>query len=167
MRRRLSVNSGRLGAGVGAARRRRGDRGRRGRCVGRHRGPPDIRGPDLLRAAGDEGIEFSEGGGAGLGGRIGGEAGPLRNQGADDLDEAALGLRSVARVNLYGGIVKTTVVASAFIKAYDDKLIDLPVYARLKGSEAEKAKEMLNGTRTKMFNSVEEAINASVMGVKN
>lgn len=70
-------------------------------------------------------------------------------------------------VNLYGGIVKTTVVASAFIKAYDDKMIDLPVYARLKGSEAEKAKEMLNGTRTKMFNSVEEAINASVMGVKN
>lgn len=69
-------------------------------------------------------------------------------------------------VNLYGGIVKTTVVASAFIKAYDEKLIDLPVYARLKGSESDKAKEMLNGTRTKMYNSVEEAINSAVMGGK-
>ena len=29
-------------------------------------------------------------------------------------------------VNLYGGIVKTTTVATAFIKAYEDKIIDLP-----------------------------------------
>jgi len=70
-------------------------------------------------------------------------------------------------VNLYGGIVKTTTVASAFIKAYDDGLIDLPVFARLKGSESEKAKEMLADSKTKMFDSVEEAINAAVMGVKN
>lgn len=69
-------------------------------------------------------------------------------------------------VNLYGGIVKTTTVASAFIKAYDDKLIDLPVFARLKGAEAEKSKEILDGTKTKMFDSVEDAINAAVMGVK-
>lgn len=69
-------------------------------------------------------------------------------------------------VNLYGGIVKTTTVASAFIKAYDDKLIDLPVFARLKGSESDKAKEMLKNTKTKMFDSVEEAINAAVMGIK-
>lgn len=70
-------------------------------------------------------------------------------------------------VNLYGGIVKTTTVASAFIKAYDDGLIDLPVFARLKGSESDKAKQMLKETKTKMFNSVEEAINAAVMGVKH
>jgi len=68
-------------------------------------------------------------------------------------------------VNLYGGIVKTTTVASAFIKAYDDKLIDLPVYARLMGSESEKSKEMLKGTKTKMFDSVEDAINGVVMEV--
>ena len=66
-------------------------------------------------------------------------------------------------VNLYGGIVKTTTVASAFVKAYDDKLIDLPVFARLMGSESEKSKEMLKDTRTQMKDSVEEAINTAVM----
>ena len=69
-------------------------------------------------------------------------------------------------VNLYGGIVKTTTVASAFVKAYEENLIDLPVFARLKGAEAEKAREMLKDTKTKMFDSVEEAINSAVLGVK-
>ena len=68
-------------------------------------------------------------------------------------------------VNLYGGIVKTTIVASAFIKAYDNKLIDLPVYTRLMGAESEKSKEMLKDTKTKMFTSVEQAINGVVMEV--
>lgn len=68
-------------------------------------------------------------------------------------------------VNLYGGIVKTTTVASAFIKAYENKLIDLPVFARMLGAESEKSKEMLKGTKTKLFDSVEEAINAAVIGV--
>jgi succinyl-CoA synthetase beta subunit len=69
-------------------------------------------------------------------------------------------------VNLYGGIVKTTVVAEAFLKAYEDNLIDLPVYSRLKGTESDKAKEMLQGSRTKIFDSVEDAINAAVIGDK-
>ncbi len=69
-------------------------------------------------------------------------------------------------VNLYGGIVKTTTVASAFIKAYDDKLIDIPVFARLRGAESDKAKEMLKDSRTELYDTVEEAINAAVMGVK-
>ena len=68
-------------------------------------------------------------------------------------------------VNLYGGIVKTTTVASAFIKAYDENLIDLPVFARLMGAESDKAKEMLKNTKTKMFDSVEDAINTAVMEV--
>ncbi len=68
-------------------------------------------------------------------------------------------------VNLYGGIVKTTTVATAFIKAYEDKIIDIPVFARMSGAEAEKSKEMLKGSRTKMFDTVEEAINAAVIGV--
>ena len=68
-------------------------------------------------------------------------------------------------VNLYGGIVKTTTVAGAFIKAYDDGVIDLPVFARLRGAESDRAKEMLDGTRTKLFDTVEEAIGATVMEV--
>jgi len=66
-------------------------------------------------------------------------------------------------VNLYGGIVKTTTVATAFIKAYEDNLIDLPVFARLKGAESDKAREMLKNSKTKLFDSVEDAINAAVM----
>lgn len=69
-------------------------------------------------------------------------------------------------VNLYGGIVKTTTVASAFIRAYDEKLIDLPVFARLMGAESDKAKEMLKNTKTKLFDSVEAAINAAVIGIR-
>ncbi len=69
-------------------------------------------------------------------------------------------------VNLYGGIVKTTIVASAFVKAYEKNLIDRPVFTRLKGVESDKAKEMLKDTKTKMFDTVEEAINAAVLGIK-
>jgi len=70
-------------------------------------------------------------------------------------------------VNLYGGIVKTTVVAEAFLKAYENNLMtDLPVFSRMKGAESEKAIEMLQRTKAKIYNSVEEAINAAVIGVK-
>ena len=68
-------------------------------------------------------------------------------------------------VNLYGGIVKTTTVASAFIQAYNNNIIDLPVFARMMGSESDKAKEMLADTKTKMFDSVEAAINSVVLEV--
>lgn len=69
-------------------------------------------------------------------------------------------------VSLYGGIVKATIVASALIKAYDSNLIDLPVFARLRGSESDKAGEMLKDTKTAMYDTVEEAINAAVLGIK-
>lgn len=69
-------------------------------------------------------------------------------------------------VNLYGGIVKTTTVASAFIKAYDEGLFDLPVFARLRGAESDAAKEMLKNSKTKLYDTVEDAIDAVVVGVK-
>ena len=66
-------------------------------------------------------------------------------------------------VNLYGGIVKTTIVASAFLNAYDEKIIVLPVFARLMGAESENSKEMLKDRETKLSPSIEEAINNVVM----
>ncbi|MBI3842549.1 MAG: acetate--CoA ligase family protein [Thaumarchaeota archaeon] len=68
-------------------------------------------------------------------------------------------------VNLYGGIVKTTTVATAFIRAYENKIIDVPVFARLSGAESDKSKQMLSGSKTRLFDTVEEAINAAVIGV--
>ena len=70
-------------------------------------------------------------------------------------------------VNLYGGIVKTTVVAEAFLQAYGNNLIDVPVFSRLKGTESDKAREMLEGSRTKIFDSLEDAINSAVMEVNH
>ena len=70
-------------------------------------------------------------------------------------------------VNLYGGIVKTTVVAEAFLQAYENNLIDVPVFSRLKGTESDKAREMLEGSRTKIFDSLEDAINSAVMEVNH
>ena len=66
-------------------------------------------------------------------------------------------------VNLYGVIVKPTTVASAFLQAYDNKIIDLPVFAILMGAESDEAKKMLANTKTKMFDSVEAAINSVVL----
>lgn len=65
-------------------------------------------------------------------------------------------------VNLYGGIVRTTTVASAFLKAYDDGLVSFNVSARLKGSESEKAKEMLKGSKIILYDTVEDAITSAV-----
>ncbi len=68
-------------------------------------------------------------------------------------------------VNLFGGIVRTDVVAQAIIDAYKGKIIHVPVFARISGAESEKAKEILNGSAAKMFGSVEEAIASAVKGV--
>jgi succinyl-CoA synthetase beta subunit len=65
-------------------------------------------------------------------------------------------------VNLFGGIVRTNLVAQAILDAYGNNLISVPVYARISGAESEKAKEMLSGSRAELYNTVEEAIQAAV-----
>ncbi|HJS64468.1 MAG TPA: ATP-grasp domain-containing protein [Nitrososphaeraceae archaeon] len=65
-------------------------------------------------------------------------------------------------VNLFGGIVRTDLVAQAILKAYYDNTIQVPVFARITGAESEKAREMLKESKAKLFNTVEEAINAAV-----
>lgn len=68
-------------------------------------------------------------------------------------------------VNLFGGIVRTNLVAQAILDAYKNNLIAVPVYARISGAESEKARAMLNGSRAKLYNTVEEAIQAAVGAV--
>ena len=65
-------------------------------------------------------------------------------------------------VNLYGGIVKTTTVVTAFLKAYEDGIISVRTSARLKGAESDRAKTMLKGSSVLMFDTVEDAINSAV-----
>ena len=65
-------------------------------------------------------------------------------------------------VNLFGGIVRTDLVAQAILNAYNDNTIRVPVFARITGAESEKARELLKGSKAQLFNTVEEAINAAV-----
>ncbi|MDQ3872652.1 MAG: acetate--CoA ligase family protein [Thermoproteota archaeon] len=65
-------------------------------------------------------------------------------------------------VNLFGGIVRTNLVAQAILDAYKNNLITVPVFARISGAESEKAREMLQGSKAKLYNTVEEAIESAV-----
>jgi succinyl-CoA synthetase beta subunit len=68
-------------------------------------------------------------------------------------------------VNLFGGIVKTNLVALAILEAYKNKVIGVPLFARISGAESEKAKEILKGSQAKLYDTVEEAICAVVKEV--
>jgi succinyl-CoA synthetase beta subunit len=72
----------------------------------------------------------------------------------------------VILVNLFGGIVKTTLVAQAILDAYNNNILDVPVFARISGAESDTAKEMLKGSHAKLYDTVEEAILASVEEIK-
>ena len=68
----------------------------------------------------------------------------------------------VILVNLFGGIVRTDLVAQAILNAYNDDTIKVPVFARITGAESEKAQALLENSKASLFNTVEEAINAAV-----
>lgn len=68
----------------------------------------------------------------------------------------------VILVNLFGGIVRTDLVAQAILNAYNDDTIKVPVFARITGAESETAQELLKNSKARLFNTVEEAINAAV-----
>ena len=68
----------------------------------------------------------------------------------------------VILVNLFGGIVRTDLVAQAILNAYNDGTLKIPVFARITGAESEKARELLKNSKASLFNTVEEAINAAV-----
>jgi succinyl-CoA synthetase beta subunit len=70
-------------------------------------------------------------------------------------------------VNLFGGIVRTNLVAQAVLDAYKNNLMNVPVFARISGADSEKAREMLQGSRAKLYNTVEEAIDFAVSAVNN
>jgi succinyl-CoA synthetase beta subunit len=70
-------------------------------------------------------------------------------------------------VNLFGGIVRTDLVAQGILDAYKNNVLNVPVYARISGAQSERAKELLKGSDAKLFDTVEEAINAVVLKVNS
>src|ERR687891_3431 len=70
-------------------------------------------------------------------------------------------------VNLFGGIVRTNLVAQAILDAYNNNLMNVPVFARISGADSEKAREMLQGSKANLYNTVEEAIQSAVSAVNN
>ena len=70
-------------------------------------------------------------------------------------------------MNLFGGIVRTNLVAQAVLDGYKNNLMNVPVFARISGADSEKAREMLQGSRAKLYNTVEEAIDFAVSAVNN
>src|ERR671910_2339166 len=70
-------------------------------------------------------------------------------------------------VNLFGGIVRTDLVAQGIRRAYSNNLITVPLFARISGAESDKAKEILVGSKAHLFDRIEDAIRAAVQGIKS
>ena len=71
----------------------------------------------------------------------------------------------VILINLFGGIVKTNLVAQAIFDGYEEGIISVPLFARISGSEADKAREILSEGKARMFDSVEESIAAALEAI--
>src|ERR687898_238653 len=70
-------------------------------------------------------------------------------------------------VNLFGGIVRTDLVAQGIRRAYSNNLITVPLFARISGAESDKAKEILVGSKAHLFDRIEDGIRAAVQGIKS
>ena len=66
-------------------------------------------------------------------------------------------IRSIL-INLFGGIVKTSMVAEGILRAYGEGMVEVPTFARITGAESEKAKDMLKSSNARMYDTVEQAI---------
>jgi succinyl-CoA synthetase beta subunit len=61
-------------------------------------------------------------------------------------------------INLFGGIVRTSMVAQGILRAYHEGIIEVPTFARITGAESESAKALLKDSNAKMYDSAEQAI---------
>ena len=61
-------------------------------------------------------------------------------------------------INLFGGIVKTSMVAQGILRAYREGIIEVPTFARITGAESDTAKALLENSNAKMYDSAEQAI---------
>jgi len=66
-------------------------------------------------------------------------------------------------VNIFGGITRTTDVASGIRKVAMEEPMQ-PIYARISGAEEEQAREVLVGTSVRVYRAAPEAVEAVVRG---
>lgn len=66
-------------------------------------------------------------------------------------------------VNIFGGITRTVDVAEGLIAVVSEGDVK-PVFARISGAEEEKARELLSGSRVRLFGTAKEAVDAAVSG---
>jgi succinyl-CoA synthetase beta subunit len=97
----------------------------------------------------------------------GGRAGCFLDFGGSATDETIFySLKVVSKIkrirailiNLFGGIVKTNMVAEGILRAYREGVIEVPTFARITGAEASQAKDMLKDSNANMYDTVEQAI---------
>lgn len=65
-------------------------------------------------------------------------------------------------INLFGGMVKTDLVAQGILRAYLNNLISVPVFARISGAGSIEAKELLKDSKAHLFDTIEDAIDEAV-----
>ncbi|MDQ3839552.1 MAG: acetate--CoA ligase family protein [Thermoproteota archaeon] len=66
-------------------------------------------------------------------------------------------IRSIL-INLFGGIVRTSMVAEGIVRAYREEIVQVPTFARITGAESERARELLKSSNARMYDTVEQAI---------
>jgi succinyl-CoA synthetase beta subunit len=49
-------------------------------------------------------------------------------------------------------------VAEGILRAYRESIIEVPIFARISGAEANQAKKMLKDSKAKIYDAVEQAI---------
>ena len=73
-------------------------------------------------------------------------------------------------INIFGGIVRCDVVAEGVVAAFKTVGVQVPVVVRLEGTNAEKAKEIINqagmGDRLTMAESLQDAAKKSVAATR-
>ena len=63
-------------------------------------------------------------------------------------------------INIFGGIVRCDVVAEGIVSAIQDVGIEIPVVVRLKGNNAEVAKDILEESRLNIFSELDLSLAA-------
>ena len=72
----------------------------------------------------------------------------------------------VVLINIFGGITRCDDVATGLLKAFEQLKTDIPVIVRLTGTNEKEGRQMLQGTRFKVAETMSEATHMAVEASK-